>query len=109
MSDLQKNVFGDESVSHVVVLKYLFDKERTIDSFEIKGKKTKVYSTDNSVENFAGSISDLLDNEPGEDAFCNLILSANTKQYTLRATYSDSTVSTIVLTIDATLISGSGD
>lgn len=105
MSDIQKNVFGDESVSHVIVLKFLFDKERTIDSFEIRGSKTKVYSTDGSVENYVGSISDLLDNEPGEDAFCKLILSANTKQYTLKATYSDSTISLLTLTIDATLMS----
>ena len=48
--------------------------------------------------------SSCLDNEEGEDAFCYLILSANTKEYTLTAKYSDSTESTILLKINARLV-----
>lgn len=104
MSTAQVAEFGVEDVSHVVVLKYLFDKERTISSFEIKGETTKVFSTDETDENYVGSISDLLDSESDEDAFCYLILSANTKEYSLKACYSDDTCSTINVSISATLL-----
>lgn len=109
MSPAQVSEFGDEDVTHVVVIKFMFDKERTIDSFEIKGEVTKVYSTDKNVENYVGSISGLLDNDEGEDAFCYLILSANTKEYTLTAKYSDSTTSEIKLEIDATLVTATAE
>lgn len=104
MSASQKSAFGVSDVTHVVVIKFMFDKERTIDSFEIKGDVTKVYSTDKTKENYVGSISGLLDNESGDDAYCYLILSANTKQYTLTSTYTDSTSSKITLNINATLV-----
>ena len=104
MSTAQVAEFGKEDVSHVVVLKYLFDKERTISSFEIKGETTKVYSTDNTDENYVGSITDLLDSESDEDAYCFLILSANTKEYTLTSKYSDDTTSVINVSITATLL-----
>ena len=55
-------------------------------------------------ENYVGPLSSLLDNEDGEDAYCNLILSANTKEYSLIAKYSDDTSSEIKLKIDATLV-----
>ena len=105
MSDAQKSVYGDDETTHVVVLKFMFDKEKTIDIFEIKGRQTKVYSSDSSVENYTGKLSAILDNDPEEDAFCYLILSANTKEYMLKATYTDSTSSTIRIKIDSTLIS----
>lgn len=104
MSDAQKSAFGVSGVTHVVVVKIMFDEERTIDSFEIKGDVTKVYSTDKTVENYVGTISELLDNKSSEDAYCNLILSANTKNYTLTCKYSDSTTSVIKLVIDANLV-----
>ena len=84
--------------------KFVFDKERTIDTFEIKGQLTKVYSTDKNVQNYVGSLSSILDNEDGEDAFCYLILSANIKDYTLTAKYSDSTSSVVKVKIDARLV-----
>lgn len=104
MSDAQKSAFGVDGVTHVVVIKFMFDDERTIDSFEIKGSVTKVYSTDKTVENYVGSISELLENKPSEDAYAKLILSANTKNYTLTCKYSDSTKSVINLKIDANLV-----
>lgn len=104
LSAAQISAFGLEDVTHAVVVKFIFDKERTIDTFEIKGQLTKVYSTDKNVQNYVGSLSSILDNEEGEDAFCYLILSANTKEYTLTAKYSDSTESTILLKINARLV-----
>lgn len=103
MSESQKMEFGVEDVDYVVVLKFKFDKERTLEQFEIKGEKTKVYSTDDSVENYAGAITDLLDSEGGEDAFTYLILSAHTKNYELKTRYNDQTESVIKLNITATL------
>ena len=50
MSAAELSEFGAEDVSHVVVLKFMFDKEKTIDSFEIEGGVTKVYSTDETKE-----------------------------------------------------------
>ena len=105
MTDAQKVVFNKENVTHVVVLKFMFDDERTIESFEIKGDMTKVYSVDESVDNYVGSISSLLDSEAGEDAYTYLILSANTKEYKLKTTYSDETESVLTVKIDATLVS----
>lgn len=104
MSDAQRSAFGTSDVTHVVVVKFMFDEERTIDSFEIKGDVTKVYSTDKTIENYVGTISELLDNKSSEDAYCNLILSANTKSYTLTCKYSDSTTSVIKLEINANLV-----
>ena len=103
MSFAQKSSFGVDDVTHVVVLKFEFDKERTIDYFEIKGETVKVYSTDKNEQNYVGSISDLLDNDEGEDAFCYLILSANTKNYELTSRYTDGVESVMKLVIDATL------
>lgn len=104
MSDAQKSAFGVEGVSHVVVLKFVFDKERTIDYFKIEGETIKVFSTDKNDKNYVGSISGLLDNEGGEDAFCYLILSANTKEYVLTSRYTDDVETKIELKIDATLV-----
>ena len=104
MTTAQASAFGLQDVTHVIVIKFKFDEERTIDSFTIKGNLTKVFSTDKNDENYVGSISSLLDNEAGEDAYCNLILSANTKEYTLIARYSDDTSSMVKLRIDATLV-----
>ena len=96
--------FGIDGVTHMVVLKFLFDDERTIDYFKIQGETTKVYSTNKNDENYVGSISGLLDNESGEDAFCYLILSANTKEYNLTARYTDGVEFVSKITIDATLV-----
>ena len=104
LSAAQIAAFGLEDVTHAIVVKFIFDKERTIDSFEIKGNLTKVYSTDKNVANYVGSLSSILDNEEGEDAFCYLILSANTKEYVLTSKYSDSTKSTVGLKITARLV-----
>lgn len=104
MSKAQKSAFGVNDATHVFVIKFEFDDERTIDSFEIKGDITKVYSTDKNTENYVDSISNLLDNKPSEDAYCNLILSANTKNYILTCKYSDSTESVIKITVDADLV-----
>ena len=104
MSAAELSEFGVEDVTHVVVLKFMFDKEKTIDSFEIKGAVTKVYSTDETQENYAGSITDLLDNDADEDAFTYLVLSANTKEYTLTSKYTDGTSSVLSVVIDATLV-----
>ena len=109
LSESEKNAFGDSSVTHAVVLKYTFDKEKTISKFELKGNITKVFSDNTSDENYVGSISDLLDSEENEDAFCYLILSAKTKQYTLTATYTDKTSSVIKLNISATLATATTD
>lgn len=109
MSEAQKSTFGVSGVTHVVVIKLKFDEERTIDSFEIKGKTTKVYSTDKNDENYVGSLTELLDNKSSEDAYCNLILSANTKNYTLTCKYSDSTSSVINVVIDADLVTATSD
>lgn len=109
MSKPQASVYGVPDVTHVVVVKFMFDKERTIDSFEIKGEVTKVYSTDKNAENYVGSILSLLDNESSGDAFCYLILSANTKEYTLTSTYTDSTTSVITVKIDATLVTAKSE
>lgn len=103
MSKSQKIAFGSDEVTHVVALKFTFDKERTISAFEIAGNEVKVYSDDKKVKNYVGSISELLDSEEGEDAYCNLVLSANTKSYRLKSTYSDGTESTIEVEIAATL------
>ena len=109
MSAAELSEFGVEDVTHVVVLKFMFDKEKTIDSFEIKGAMTKVYSTDETQENFAGSITDLLDNEADEDAFTYLVLSANTKEYTLTSKYTDGTSSVLNVVIEATLVSAEAE
>lgn len=103
MSASQKNVFGDESVTHVVALKFEFDKERTLSKFEIKGNLTKVYSTNVADEHYVGSISDLLDNEKSEDSYTNLILSAGTESYTITSTYSDGSKSVVIVNMNVTL------
>ena len=103
MSDSQKIAFGVEEVTHSVSLKLTFDKKKTISSFEIIGNTTKVYSDSKDVENYVGSISDLLDNEDGEDSYCYLVLSANTKDYKFKITYTDHTTNEISLKINATL------
>ena len=103
MSASQKNAYGVEDVTHVVSLKFEFDKERTLKTFELKGNVTKVYSSDNTVENYVGSLTDLLDSAEDEDAYCKLVLSANTKAYELTATYTDGTSSKIEIEISATL------
>lgn len=109
MSKAQKSAFGVQDVTHVVVIKFVFDKERTIDTFEIKGNVTKVYSTDKTKENYVGSLSSILDNKSSEDAYSILILSANTKEYTLTSTYSDGTVSKINLNITANLVTAEAE
>ena len=109
MSKSQKTAFGVEDATHFVALKFTFDKEKTISAFEIKGNTTKVYADNKNVENYVGSITELLDNDEKEDAFCYLILSANTKTYTFTSTYSDKTTSTVKLTIDATLATATTD
>lgn len=103
MSAAQQSVYGVAEVTHVVSLNITFDKERTISYFEIKGSTTKVFSTNSEDENYVGSITDLLDSESGEDAYANLILSANTKEYTLTAKYSDGHESVVTIKINATL------
>lgn len=109
MSDSQKSVFNEESSTHVVCLKFAFDKERTLSKFEIKGSKSKVFADDKNVENYAGKISDLFDSEPGEDAYSNLVLSANVNEYSLISTYTDGTKSTIKLKIVATLATATAE
>ena len=104
MSAAQKSSFGVDDVTHIVVLKFEFDKERTIDYFEIDGNVTKVYSSNNSDKNYVGSISDLLDSESSENAYCYLILSANTKEYKFTVRYTDDVESVVNLKIVATLI-----
>ncbi len=109
MSDSQKTAYGVEDVTHVVILKFTFDKERTLSEFEIEGSTTKVYSDSQDVENYAGSLTELLDNGENEDAYCNLILSAHTESYRLTATYTDGTESTIEIKITATLATATED
>lgn len=109
MSDSQKATYGVEEVTHVAVVKFVFDKERTLESFEIKGNTTKVFSTDETVENYTGKLSELLDNEAGEDAFTTLILSAHTKNYELKSVYTDGTESLIKLKIEATLANANAE
>lgn len=109
MSKSQKNVYGDDGVSHVVVVKFTFDKERTLSYFKIFGDDVRVYSDEKNVENYTGSISELLDNESGEDSYCNLILSAKTKEYKFLCKYSDGKESVVTLKIDATLASSKSE
>lgn len=109
MSSAQVAEFGVQDVTHVVVLKFMFDKERTISYFEIKGETTKVYSTNSEDLNYVGSISDLLDSESDEDAYCYLILSASTKEYELTSKYTDGTTSEIDVEIKATLLTAVED
>lgn len=109
MTAAQKSAFGLDGVTHVVVLKYEFDDERTIDYFKIKGDVTKVYSTDKTVQGYVGSITELLDNESGEDAFCYLVLSANTKEYEFTAKYTDGVESVFKMKIEATLSSAKAE
>ena len=109
MTAAQKSVYGLNDVSHVVALNITFDKERTIDYFKIQGEITKVFSTNNTVENYVGSITDLLDNKQGEDAYANLILSAKTKEYTLTTKYTDGHESEITIKINATLASAESE
>lgn len=109
MSASQKNAFGVQDVTHVVALKMTFDKEKTLKSFEIKGDKTKVFSENSSDDNYAGSLSELLDNEASEDAYTNLVLSANTKEYTLTAKYTDESTSAVKVVVKATLAVASAE
>lgn len=109
MSKSQKIKFGDDDVTHVVALKFNFDKERTISTFKIQGDITKVYSDSKDVQNYVGSITELLDSEDGEDAFCYLILSAKTEEYKLVSTYTDGTESSIKLEIVATLATATAE
>ena len=109
MSESQKTAFGVDDVTHVVSLKFIFDKEKTISTFKIQGETTKVFSVEENVENYVGSITDLLDSEENEDAYCYLILSANTSKYTFTATYSDKTSSIVKLDINATLATANID
>lgn len=109
MSAAQKSAFGVDGVTHVVVFKFEFDKERTIDYFKIEGETTKVYSTDKSDEYYVGSLTELLDNDSSEDAFCYLILSANTKEYKLVSRYTDDVETEIKLKIKASLVSATAE
>lgn len=109
MSKSQKQAFGDENATHVVVIKVNFDKERTLSYFKLKGEKTKVYSDDASVENYTGKISDLLDSEDGEDAYCNLILSASTPKYELTIKYTDGETVNMTVEIVATLATATAE
>lgn len=103
MSKSQKNIFGVDDITHIFVIKLTFDRERTLSSFELKGNTTKVYSDNSSDDNYVGSLTDLLDNDDGEDSYAILILSANTKKYTLTAKYTDDTESEIQVKVVATL------
>lgn len=109
MSKSQILAFGVQDVTHCFVIKLTFDKEKTISTFSIKGNTEKVYSVDSKVNNYVGSISDLLDSEDGEDAFCYLVLAANTEKYEFTATYSDKTTSHITLKVTATLATAEED
>lgn len=109
MTDAQKNVYGTNDVTHVVALNVLFDKERTLSYVELKGNVTKVYSTNSEDANYVGKLTDLLDNESGEDAFSNIILSANSKNYTITAKYTDGHSSTINIIINATLVTAEAE
>ena len=103
MSESQKTTFGVDEVTHVFVIKLTFDRERTLSYFELKGNTTKVYSTNSDDENYVGPLTDLLDNEEGEDAYTILILSANTKEYSLTVKYTDDTESRIQVKVVAAL------
>ena len=107
MSKSQKHAFGNDEVTHVVVLKLTFDKERTLSYFKISGKTTKVYSDDNTVPGYSGKITDLLDSEDGEDAYCNLVLSANTSSYDALIKYTDGQEVNLSIEIVATLATAS--
>ena len=72
MTDAEKAVFGVDDVTHVIAVGLTFDKERTLSYFEIKGNNTKVYSTNSEDENYVGNLTDILDNESGEDASSTL-------------------------------------
>ena len=109
MSESQKSAYGVEEVTHVAVVKFVFDKEKTLSSFKIKGNTTKVFSDDNTEDNYVGSLTDLLDSETGEDAYTYLILSANTKDYTLTAKYNDDSESVIKVKITATLANATAE
>lgn len=109
MSKSQKNAFGDDNISHVVALKLTFNKEKTISKVVIKGNKTKTYSSDENDADYAGKLTDLLDNEEGEDAYCNLVLAASTKQYEIICSYSDKSESTVKLKIEASLVTVNDD
>ena len=95
MSESQKTTFGVDEVTHVFVIKLTFDRERTLSYFELKGNTTKVYSTNSDDENYVGPLTDLLDNEEGEDAY--------TKEYSLTVKYTDDTESRIQVKVVATL------
>ena len=107
MTTAQKSAFGDGKTTHMVAIKITFDKERTLDQVEIKGEKIKVYATDKNVENYVGSLTELLDNDKGDDASCDLVLSANTKNYTIKAIYTDDKENDLKIKIDATLATSS--
>ncbi len=103
MTAAQKSTYGVQSVTHAVTLKIEFDKQRTLDSVEVKGGVTKVYSSNSGDANYSGSLTDFLDSETGEDAYANLILSAQTKDYTITAKYTDNKESKLNIKISATL------
>lgn len=103
MSTSQKTAYGVEDINHVIVVKLGFDKEKTLSSVKLAGNTTKVYATDSSVEGYAGTLSDFLDNEEGEDAYSKLILAGSTEKYTITVKYTDNTESVITLNISATL------
>lgn len=109
LSDSQKSEFGEQNTTHCVMIKFMFDKERTISKFKIKGEKTKVYSDSKDVDNYYGKLSDLLDSRSGEDAYTKIILSANTSEYDLVSTYTDGTESTIKIKIVATLATATNE
>ena len=103
MSTSQKTAYGVEDINHVIVVKLGFDKEKTLSSVKLAGNTTKVYATDSSVEGYAGTLSDFLDNEEGKDAYSKLILAGSTEKYTITVKYTDNTESVITLNISATL------
>lgn len=109
MTDAEKQAFGVDDVTHTVALKLTFDKEKTLSECKIQGNTTKVFSDNKDAENYVGSLTDLLDNESNQDAFCYLVLSANTKEYTITATYTDKTTSVLKLKINATLATATVD
>ena len=109
MSDSQISTYGVQDVTHVVGLKVTFDKEKTLKYFKIKGNTTKVFSDNSADENYAGALTDLLDNESGEDAYTNLVLSANTKEYTLTVKYTDESTQEIDVEIKATLATANAE
>ena len=102
MSAAQKNAFGDDSITHVVVLKFTFDTEKTVSSFELKGNVTKVFSTNESDEISPYPTVVIV-------AYCYLILSAGTSQYTLKTKYTDETTSTVIVNMNATLTTANAE